>query len=389
MSPVTEITDPQVVKAEVVEYIGSAIEDARTIAANITDDVSLEKAKTLGSLIKEKISWLKARRKAVYEPLRSATETVRMEYDTPLKLGEALERTLAASVITYMQKKRDEETRARLALEAEAKRQAEEAARKEREAQAERDRIIRERELEEQRKRDAAEAELKRIKEADEANRRAIAAKAQAEADARAEQIRLEESRRLATAQEAHDVGLTERSETILDKQMPVAPLPAPLPSAAEIAAKAQAEADARAAVAAEEKRKADEKAAEEKKRAEDAERLRIMDEDAARARAVAAEAEAIASQQIVVNRPDDRMRTNVSWKYDVPNLAEFKKLCKAIAEGRAPAEYAGFDPEQPQKFRGCAVLQKDVTRLKDQFAGADIGIRTWPEESGSFKAGA
>ena len=89
------------------------------------------------------------------------------------------------------------------------------------------------------------------------------------------------------------------------------------------------------------------------------------------------------------MTRPDDRMRTNVSWKYDVPDLASLKKLCRAVAEGRAPAEYVGFDPEQPQKFRGTAALQRDVTRMKDQFAGNDIGIRTWPEESGSFKAAA
>lgn len=387
MSP-TEMTimDPTVVKAEVVEYLGSAIEDARVIAASITDDASCERATILGATIKEKIAWLKGRRKAVYEPLKAATENVRLEYDTPLKLGEQLEKTLVAGVITYKQKKRDEETRARLALEAKAKQEREEAARKEREAAAERDRIIRERELEEQRKRDAIAAEEKRKRDAEEAEKREIAAKAQREADARAAQLKAEEDARIKTAQEAHDVGLSERSESIIDKQMPVAPLPAPLPSAAEIHAKAEKDRADREAAAAEEKRKADEKIAEDAKRAEETERLRKMDDDAAVARAKAAEAEAAASQQVTVSRPDDRMRTSVSWKWDVSGAEEFKKLCRAIGEGRAPVEYGGFDPANPQKFRAAAIT-KDVTRLKDQFAGADIGIRTWPEESGSFKA--
>lgn len=387
MSPV-EIVDPSVVKGEVVEYLGNVIEDARILAANVTDDVGLEKATTMGAMIKQKIAWLKERRKAVYEPLKAATENVRLEYDTPLKLGEQLEKTLVAAVITYKQKKRDEETRARLALEAEAKRQKEEAERKEREAAAERDRIVREREAEEQRKRDAVAVEEKR--KADEVARiqRENEAKAKAESDARAAQLKLEEDRRVAAAKEAEDVGLTERSETILDKQMPVAPLPAPLPSAADLQAKAEKERADREAAVAEEKRKADEKVAEEKKRTEEAAALKKLDDDAAAARAKSAEAEAAASQQVTVSRPDERVRTAVSWKYDLPDSAAFRKLCLAIGEGRAPVEYGGFDPENPQKFRAAAIT-KDVTRLKDQFQGEPIGVRTWPEETGSFKAAA
>ncbi len=386
MSPTTEIIDPSVVKTEVVEYLGSAIEDARTLAASITDDVSLEQATTLGALIKQKIAWLKERRKAVYEPLKTATENVRLEYDTPLKLGEALEKTLVAAVITYKQKKRDEETRARLALEAEAKRQKEEAARKEREAQAERERVVREREAREQKERDERLAEEKRKADAVLAEKRAAEEKAQKEADARAKQLQEEEDRRLATAQEAHNVGLAERSEQVLDKQMPVAPLPAPLPTVSELAAKAaQEKADQRAA-AEEAKRKEQAKLDEEKKREDEAALLKKLDEEAARAKAEAAESEAAASQKMTVSRPDERMRTSVSWKWDVANADDFRKLCLAIGQNRAPVEYGGFDPEQPQKFRAAAIT-KDVTRLKDQFAGADIGIRAWPEESGSFKA--
>lgn len=386
MSPLIEITDPQVVKMEIVEYIGSAIEDARVLASSITDDASLEQAMTLGALIKQKIAWLKERRKAIYEPLRTATENVRLEYDTPLKMGEQLEKTLVAAVISYRQKKRDEEIRARLAAEAEAKRQKEEADQKEREAQAERDRIIRERAIEDQRKRDAAEAEATRVKEVEEAEKREIIAKAKRDADERARQLKEEEDRRLATAKEAEDVGLTERSEQILDKQQPVAPIPAPLPTPGEIAAKLEQERTAREAAAAEEKRKADDKAAEEKRRADDAERLRKMDEEVAIAKASAAEAEAAAAQQVTVSRPDDRMQSSVRYAYDVPNEEEFRVLCKAIGEKRAPVEYGGYNPEKPSDFRGTAELQKDVTRLKDQFPRG-IGIRVFPLESGSFKA--
>lgn len=387
MSP-TEMTiiDPGVVKAEVVEYIGSVVEDARVLAVAIADDESCEKAIALGATVKDKIKWLKGRRLAIYKPLADATENVRLEYDTPLKLGEQIEKTLAAAVITYKQKKRAEEEKRRLEAEAEARRIREDAARKEREAAAERERIIREREVAEQRKRDEAATEERRKREAIEAEKRAAEAKAKAEADERARQLKEEEERRLASAQKAHDVGLAERSEQILEKQLPVAPLPAPLPSAADIEAQArvdQARRDEEAARA----READERrVAEEAKRGEEAAHLKRLDDEAALAKAAAAEAEAAASQQMVVNRPDDRMRTDVRWKYDVPTEADFRKLCLAIGQNRAPVEYGGYDPEQPQKFRGTALLQKDVTRLKQEFNGADFGIRTWPEEGGSFK---
>lgn len=382
------IADPQVVKAEIVENIGSSIEDARILSVSITDDATCAKAIDLGAKIKTGIKWLKERRKAVYEPLKEATEGVRLEYDNPLKTADQIEKSLAAAVISYRQKKRDEENRARLALEAEAARQKEEAARKEREAAAERERIIKAREADEQRKRDQVAAEERRKQEAIAEEKRQADAKAKKEADERDRQIKEEEDRRLATAQEAENVGLAERSEQILETQKPVAPLPAPLPSSAEIAAKAASDKAAAESAAAEEKRKADEKAAEDKKRTEEAEKLMKMDEEAAIAKSQAAEAEAVASQQVTFARPDERMRTSVSWKYDVPNIEALKKLCLAIAQGRAPVEYIGFDPEQPQKFRAAAI-QKDVTRMKEQFQGAAIGIRTWPEESGSFKAAA
>lgn len=387
MSPSTEILDPQVVKAEVIEYLGSVLEDARILSVEIKDDSACEQAISLGAKIKEKIAYLKNRRKVVYEPLKAATEGVRLEYDNPLKLGDQMERALSAAVITFKQKKRAEEERVRLAAEAEAKRQKAEAEAKERAAQAERERIIREREAREQQERDERLAEERRRQAAAEKEKADADAKAKAEADARAQQLREEEDRRLAAAQEAQDVGLAERSETILAAQQPVAPLAAPLPTAAELEAQARKESVEREAIAAEEKRKSDAKAAEEKKRAEEAAHLRRLEEEAALAKQRAAEQEAAASQQVTVTRPDERLRTSVSWKYDVPDVAAFRKLCRAIADGRAPVEYGGFDPEQPQKFRGTAALQRDVTRLKEQFAGSDIGIRTWPEESGSFKA--
>lgn len=388
MSPTTEIMDPQIVKAEVVEYIGSVIDEAQAVALSIKDDATCEQAVALGSAVKEKLIWLTAKRKEVYEPLYKATERVRAEYDDPLKLGKTIEKTLAAAVIDYKLKKKREEERIRLAAEAEAKRQREEAARKEHEAQEERERIIREREQLEQRKRDEAAAEERRRKEAEESARREAAAKAQAEADERARLMREEQDARLRNATEAHDVGLAERSETILDKQTSIAPVPAPLPTAAEREALAEKDRQARAAAAAEEQRKADEKAAEEKRRADDAERLRKMDEEAAQAKARAAEAEAAASSQVTVARPEDRMTTSSRYKWDMPDEASFRKLVRAVAEGRAPIEYLDFDPLHPEKFRASAVT-KDLLRLKGDFNGDALGIRVWVEEGGTFKVAA
>jgi hypothetical protein len=386
MSEVT-ILDPGVVKAEVVEYVGSVVEDARVLSLSISDDESCARAVDLGQKVKDKMKWLTGRREAVYEPLKKATESVRLEYDTPLKLGDQIQKTLAAAVITYKQKKRAEEERIRLAAEAEERRLKEEAARKEREAAAERDRIIRERELEESRKRQAIIDEENRKKAEEERVRKEAEVKAKAEADERARQLKEEEDRRIANAQEAHDQGLGDRSEQILDTQKPVAPIAAPLPSAAETAAKAESERVERERIAEEARRKEEERIAEQKKRDEEVERLRKLDEDAAIARAAAEQAGAVAAQSVTVTRPEDKMRTSVSWKYDVPNIEAYKKLCLAIAQGRAPVEYGGFDPENPQKFRAAAI-QKDVTRMKGEFQGEGIGIRTWPEESGSFKAG-
>jgi hypothetical protein len=380
------INDPSAVKAEVVAYIGNVIEEASRIAAMITDDATCDQAVTLGSMVKECTMWLQTKRREVYEPLYKATERVRAEYDDPLKLGKQIEKTLSAAVIDYRLKKKREEDRLRLAAEAEAKRVREEAERKEREAQAERERIIRERAAEEQRRRLVAEAEAKRQKEAKEAAEREAAAKSQLEADERARQMREEEEARLRNAQEAHDVGLTERSEVILDRQTPIAPIPAPLPTAAELAAKADKEREEAAALERARLQKEEERRAEDAKREADAARLRQMDEEAAQAKAKAAEAESLANASMTVSRPDDRLSTSVRHKWDIPDEAAFRKLVKAVAEGRAPVEYLDFDPQHPEKFRAAAVT-KDLTRLKAEFNGEAIGIRVWVEEVGGFKA--
>jgi hypothetical protein len=377
--------DAAVVKAEVVSYIGNVIDEAQAVALAIVDDASCERAVALGSAVKERIVWLNGKRKEIYEPLFRATENVRNEYDNPLKLGKAIEKTLAAAVIDYKLKKRREEERLRLAAEAEAKRQKEDAERKEREAAAERERIVREREAIEQKKRDDAAAEERRRKEAEESERREVAAKAQREADERNRKIKEEEDARLRNAQEAADVGLAERSENILEKQTSIAPVAAPLPSAAEREAIAEKERQEQAAAVAEAQRKADEKAADDKRRADDAERLRKMDEEAAIAKKNAAEAEAVAAQQVTVSRPEERMNTSSRYKWDVADEASFRKLVLAVAQGRAPIEYLDFDPAHPEKFRASAIT-KDVTRLKGEFNGDAIGIRVWAEESGSFK---
>lgn len=378
--------DAEVVKSEVVAYMGNIIEQAQQTALAVQDDASADQAVSLGSMIKAKLVWLKAKRKEVYDPLYQATERVRQEFDDPIKLGTQLEKTLSAAVVDFRLKKRREEEKARLAAEAEARRIREEAERKAREAEAERQRIIRERELEEQRKRDAAEAEARRQREAEEAKAREIQLQAQREQDERARRLREEEDARLAKAQEAKDVGLEDRVEKILERQTPIAPIVAPLKTADQLAAEAEAkrkeaEEQERQRLAQEEARKA-----EEAKRAEEAERVRKMQEEADKAKAEAAAAEAAAAARVSVTRPDDRMRTSVTWKYEVPDQNSFLKLVKAVAEGRAPVEYLGFDPDHPEKFRASAI-GKDVLKLKADFGGEAIGIRVWPEEGGSFKA--
>lgn len=388
-----EIADVVEIKAEIVAYMGNVIDEAQQIALAVKDDASAEQATSLGVAIKSKIAWLKAKREEVYVPLMKATERVRNEYDEPLKLGAKLEATLSAAIIKYRLDKKREEERLRLAAEAEARKVREEAARKEREAEAERQRVLREQEERERQRRAEADAEERRKLAEKKAAEDAERARMQKEQEERARLIREEEDARLSKAQEAHDVGLPERVETIMETPTAIAPVAKPLPTSEAVAAEA------------ERKRKEDEEAAEaerkrkaaweeeQKKREEEAAHVRQLQEDAARTKADAEMAEASAGAIASVSQVDDRMRTNVSAKYQVVDVPSFRKLALAVAEGRAPVEFLGYDPEAPEKFRAAAV-GKHATKIKNlpdfstkQAELLAIGITCWLEEGGGFKA--
>ena len=383
-----KIVDPQIVKAEIVQYLGNVIDRVRELVLNIKDDESRDRAVQAGVEIRGKIDWLEAKRLKVYVPLRDALEVLRKEYDIPIELGTGLIKPLGAAVKNYDIKKRREEQLAREQQEAEAKRIRDEAARKERELEAARQKFIREQQEAEQRRRDALEAEAKREQEMLEAQERDRQEQARREQEERARRIREEEDSRLAHAQEAKDVGLDHKVDGILSRATPIAPV-ATMPTQADLDKarleeedRKRREEDERAAA---ERRRLDDEA--EKKRRDEAEANfnRLRDETEA-AKAKAEEAEAAAAATVSVTRPDDRIRTSVTWKYEVPDRTAFVKLVRAVADGRAPVEYLGFDPDHPEKFRATAI-GKDVQKLKGEFGGEAIGIRAWPEESGSFKA--
>lgn len=392
MSP-TEIIDASVAKAEIVEYLGSVIDDAQSIANAVKDDVSANQAADLGVAIKTKLAWLKTKRAEVYEPLYQATERVRLEFDNPIKLGTQLEKTIGAAVIKYKLDKKREEERLRLAAEADARRIREEAARKEREVQAERDRIIKEQEDRERRRREAEAAEERRIQAEAKAREDADRARIQKEQDERAQRIKEEENARLAKAQEAQDVGLEERVDSILERPTAIAPIAKPLPTKAELEAAAEADRKRQAEEAAIESQRQAREKEEERLRAEESERMKRMQEEADRATAEAEAAEAAAAAQVSVTQADTRMRNNTSAKYQITDEASFRKLVKAVAEGRAPIEFLGFNMKEPAGFRSPAI-GKRATEIKNKpdFAALQaellaVGITVWLEESGTFKA--
>lgn len=380
--PTHEIVEAEVVKSEIVSYLGNVITEAQAVALAVRDDESANLATDLGVAIKGKLSWLKVRRKEIYEPLYAAAERIRNEFDEPLKLGVQLEKTLSAAVIKFKLDKKREEERLRLAAEAEARKIREEAARKEREAEAERQRVIREQEERERQRVAAIAAEDRRKKAEAAAAEAAERAKIQKEQDERAQRIKEEEDARIRKAEQARDVGLPEKVESILDRQTPIAAIAGALPAAD----KGEAERERQEREAAAERSRKAEAEAEQKRRDAEAEGVRKLQAEADAAKAEADAAEAAAASQVSVTRPDDRMRTSVLWKYQVASVDDFKKLCRAIAEGRAPVEYGGYDPEAPEKFRATQI-GKDLTKLKGEFNGSVIGITTWPEEGGGFRA--
>lgn len=391
MSP-TEIIDAEQVKGEIVAYLGDTLDLAQAAALAVKDDASAERATDIGVQIKNRLAWLKVKRSEVYEPLYQATERVRREYDDPIKFGTQLEKTLSAAVIKYRQDKRREEERLRLAAEADARRVREEAERKAREAEAERQRVIQEQEARERRRREEEAAEARRKAAEKKARQDAERARLQKEQDERAQRIKEEEDARLAKAQEAQNVGLPERVETILETPAPIAPIAAPLPSKAEREAEERRKQEAAAAEAKAEQERQTRAAEEDRLRLEEQERVRRLKEDADRAKAEADLAEASAAAQASFTRVDDRMRTNTKAQYQVQSAVDFRRLCKAVAEGRAPIEFLGYDPLAPEKFRASAI-GKEATKIKNlpdfeakRAEMAAIGITVWLEEQGGFK---
>jgi hypothetical protein len=371
--------------------MGRVIEQAQEISLTVNDDASAEIATNLGVAIKTKLEWLKKRREDVYEPLYHATENVRREYDDPIKLGKQLEKTLSASVIKYKLDKKREEDRLRLAAEADARRIREEAAEKARLAEAERQRIIKEQERREQERRDQIAAEERRKAAEAEAKRKAAQEREQREADERARLIKQEEDERIRKAQEASDVGLGERVESILERPTAIAPIAKPLPTAAAVAEEAERR---RLEDEAEAKAEAERKAAAEREdslREEEAARMRQLQDEAARAKADADAAESMAASQVIVPGVDGRMRTSGRWQYTVRDKKDFLKLAMAVAEERLPVEWLNFNPESPEKFKATAIgkyvtkLKEDIDRSGKQATLAAVGITCWLEEGGSF----
>ncbi len=393
MTPTTQIMDAAEVQTEITQYLGNVLDEAKKLAEAVKDDQSASQAAVLGTQVKTRVAWLKSKRAEIYEPLYAATERIRLEFDNPIKLGGQLEKTLAAAIIKFKQDKKREEDRLRLEAEANARRVREEAERKEREEEEERQRVIRDREARERKAREEAAAEERRIAVEAKAKEEAEKARLQREQDERARLMKAEEDARLAKAQEAEKVGLADRVESILETPEAIAPIAKPLPSSAELEAeKIRKRQEAEAEAETERQRQA--KAAEEQRlRDEEAMRLKQMAEETERAKAEAARAEAEAAAQATVTTADSRMRTNVSAKYEISDEASFRKLVRAVAEGRAPLGFLGFDPEHPEKFRAPALGRHATAIKKDpDFSGkqselAAIGVRVWLEEGGAFKA--
>ena len=391
MSP-TEVIDAEVVKNEVVAYLGNVFDLARNLALAVKDDASANQAAELGTAVKARILWLRNKRKEVYEPLYQATERVRNEYDDPIKMGTALEKTLGAAIIKYQQAKKREEDRLRMEAEAEARRQREEADRKAREAEAERQRIIREQEERERKRREEEAAEQRRVAAEKKAREDAERAQLQREQDERAARMKKEEDDRIAAAQQAQTVGLPERVDAILETPRPIAPI-ANLPSKAELDAEAARKFSEKQAQDAAESKRQQQAAEEQRLREEEQARMKKLKEDADRAAAEASQAEANAAAQATVTQAEERMRTSVTARYEIADRESFLKLTKAVSEGRAPIDWLGFDCEHPEKFRAPAI-GRHATKIKNlpdfaakQAEAAAVGVRIWLEEGGTFKA--
>lgn len=392
----TELTvkDPEIVQAEIVEYMGSILEQAQQLALDVKDDGSANRAAEIGVAVKTRLVWLKKKRFTDYEEhLFPAAERIRLSFDNPIKLGIAIEKTLGAAVNKYKLDKKREEDRLRLEAEAKARVIREEASRKEREAEAERQRIIKERQEREQRARDEAEAEERRKKAEAKTREDAEIARLKKEQDERARLIKEEEDARLAKAQEAHAVGMADRVEGILENPTAIASVAKALPTKAVVEEEEKRRAEEKAAAEEAERKRQAAATEEQRLREEEAAKMKQLQDEADKAKADADLAESAAAAQATVTAADNRMRTNQKAMYEVVDKASFLKMAKAVVEGRAPIEFLGFDPEHPEKYRASAIgkMANDAKKSPDfaakQAEMGAIGIRVWLEETGTFKA--
>lgn len=382
-----KVVDAEFIAKEIGPVIDQALAEASRIAANIVDDASRDRAVDLGVLVREKVKQAEDWRETYYMPAYRVAKNLASWCDPRIKQGKAVLEILSSGISRFDIQKRREADLARERAEAEARRIQEEAERKQREAEEAERRAKEAAEAEARRKREAEEAEKRRIQAEAEAKARAEEEARRVEREERERKLKEEEEARLRHAQEAEHVGNGHKVDSILEKPTAIAAVPASVTTArdqetlrieqelAQKAAQERAESERKNAEEAAQ-RQAEEQAKAEQKRKEA--------EDAAVA-AKAAQA-AVAATAAIAKRPDERVRTTVSWKWalDGDPLVAFFKLAKAVVEGRAPVQYLGFDPSAPEKFRPTAI-NKDVQALKTAFV-CD-GIKAYPQEDKVFLA--
>jgi len=375
----------EVIMRDIGPEIDNAMQEAARIAASVKDDESREKAIDVSARVQEKVRSLEGWREEYYVPLYRQAEKIRDLFDPRIKQGKAIVKTIMAAVSDYNVKRERDARIAREKAEAEARRIQEEADRKRREAEEAERKAKEAKEAEARRKKEAEEAEARRVQAEKEAKERQEREAREAAQRERERKMKEEEDARIRHAEEARDVGNTQKVDTILDTPTPISPVMAS-PQVAPDRETLRIEQDLA-------RKAADEKAENERKAQEDAEHKRKEAEDAAakaraeadEAAAQAAAAAAAAAATSIVKRPDPRTTSVTRWKWDLDSDGTIKgdrdaflKLAGEVVAGRVPIEYLGFEAAHPEKFRPSAI-NEDVQRLKDGFACP--GLKAYPQQ--------
>lgn len=390
-----KIVTPEVVDLEIIgRDIGPAIDKALSLAgklaANVVDQTGMTVAVDAADKVKGYVATLKALRLNHYDPLYRKAEDARSHFDDRIKTGTAIIKTLLAAVSDFNVKAEREARLKREAAEAEARRIQEEADRKRREAEEAAARAKAAAEDEARRKKEAEEAEKRRLqaeKDAKDRQEREIREQAARETQRKLQE---EETARLAHAQKAEDVGNVDKVGTILDSQTPISPTMAS-PQVAKDSETLRKEQELA-------QKQADERAELERQAAAEAERKRKESEaEAARLKAdadqaaVSAKIAAAAASQAVVVAKDSRTSSVTTWKWDWDSdgtiqgdTRAFLALVRAVADGKAPVEFLGFDPQKATDFRPSAI-NDTVQRLKDSFFCP--GVKAFPQQDTRLKA--